>query len=129
MAEHQATRDAYVGVDLPLPDGRVIRCRPLTLSEGVEWFETLVLARHGDPHAQLRILRDFPDAVVPEGEREALEQLRPAEIYDLADRFLADRRPAVSAALKGAAGRPRDETATEATEATEATSSTSGSTT
>lgn len=104
----RATADAYLGVEIPLPDGRVVTCKALPLKRGVYWAKLQAIARmepdNGEgarlqAEAQVAIMEDFPREVAPDDNPDAFEGLLPAETYELLDRFLAFQRPAVIEAM------------------------------
>ena len=87
-------RDAYLGVDVELPNGETVRCTPLPLTKSIELLELVEKYQAGDIGAMRKILRDFPKAVGADG---AFEQLTPGELIDVVFRFFAARRPMTAA--------------------------------
>lgn len=100
--QDQEIFDAYDGIRLDLPDGKRITCRPLKVREGVRFLRMLMDARGGDPAAHLAVLDEFPAAVGIED-----EELTPAEVFEVLDRFLAHRRtPEAGRATESASAAP-----------------------
>lgn len=89
MAGDQAFFDAYDGIEIELPNGKRLRRPALKLSEGVHFLKALVAAQAGNAASFFEILEKFPAAIHAEDE---LEGLSPAEVFDVATRFLLHRR-------------------------------------
>ncbi|HEX7050174.1 MAG TPA: hypothetical protein VF188_08245 [Longimicrobiales bacterium] len=89
MARDQAFIDGYGGIELELPNGRVLRRPAPALAEGARLLRTLMLAEAGDGLALLQVIEQFPAAIDAEKE---LEGLTPAEVVEVARRFLSHRR-------------------------------------
>ena len=89
MPDESLARDAYVGIDVELPTGKMIRLRPLTLSQSIEFLELLEHVAAGDLSSMRRILTEFPKAV---DAGKAFEALTPGEVFDVLRRFFAARR-------------------------------------
>lgn len=89
MARNEAFFDAYAGIEIELPDGRTIRRPAPTLGKGAHLLRNVMAAQAGDGNALLYVIEEFPRAIDAEAE---LEGLTPAEVFDLASRFLAHRR-------------------------------------
>lgn len=110
----RATSDAYLGIDITLPSGKVLHCEPLPLRRALYWLKlrgwSEFAPRNEDERrirlmAQAELLETFPAEIAPEGEEEAFEGLLPGEVYALADRFLAFRRPDVVRGIDADAAR------------------------
>ena len=97
---HQATLDAYDGVQIVLPNGREVSFTCLTVAEGARFWRLLMQAEAGDPAAQLEILETFPGAIGMDADA---ERLTPAEVYEVLRRFLSLRRgPVKETTMPGA---------------------------
>ena len=83
------THDAYVGVDIALPDGSTVRCDPLPLARSIEFLELIEKYGQGDIGALRQLLKEFPAAV---GAGKAFERLTPGELVDVVLRFCGARR-------------------------------------
>lgn len=86
-------RDAYVGIDVELPDGSTVHCNPLPLAKSIEFLELIEKYGQGDIGALRRLLQGFPEAV---GAGKAFEQLTPGELVDIVLRFCGARRTPAS---------------------------------
>ncbi len=82
-------RDAYLGVDITLPDGSTVHCDPLPLATSIKYLELIEKYGQGDIGALRRLLKEFPKAV---GAGKAFEQLTPGELVDIVLRFCGGRR-------------------------------------
>ena len=87
--EGQLTRDAYLGVDIMLPDGSTVHCDPLPLATSIEFLELIEKYGQGDIGALRQLLEKFPTAV---GAGKAFQRLTPGELVDIVLRFCAARR-------------------------------------
>lgn len=112
----RATTDTYLGVQIRLPSGRVLECKPLPLNRGLLWTRVRAYSelepknedeRRLKRQAQLQILENFAAEVAPEGAEETFDDLLPGEVYVLIDRFLAFRRTDVVRGLDPEAGASR----------------------
>ena len=84
MAPAPALYDAYDGVVIPLPDGTVVKCKPLLIGPAVGFLRLLFRLRQGDDTAFMEILETFPETV---GAEEEFAQLTPAELLAVVSRF------------------------------------------
>ncbi len=91
-------RDAYVGIDVELPDGSTVRCKALPLATSIEFLELIEQYGKGDIGALRRLLKGFPEAVGADG---AFEQLTPGELVDVVLRFCGARRTPASPTTNG----------------------------
>ncbi len=98
MTTEGLARDAYLGVDVELPNGETVRCTPLPLTKSIELLELVERYQQGDIGAMRKILRDFPKAVGADG---AFEQLTPGGLIDVVFRFFAVRRTPASPTATG----------------------------
>lgn len=88
MERSEATFEAYDGVRVPLPSGRVVTCRALPVKDAVKWLRRLDLVENPESvrsqnEALIRFYDEFARAVGVEA-----EPLSPAEVMDLARSFL-----------------------------------------
>ncbi|KKN35918.1 hypothetical protein LCGC14_0778890 [marine sediment metagenome] len=92
-------RDAYVGIDVELPDGSTVRCKALPLATSIEFLELIEKYGEGDIGALRKLLKEFPEAVGADG---AFSQLTPGELVDVVLRFCVARRtPPASPTVTG----------------------------
>ncbi len=90
MTTEGLARDAYVGIDVELPDGSTVRCKALPLATSIEFLELIEKYGEGDIGALRRLLQEFPKAV---GAGKAFEQPTPGELVDVVlFRFCGARR-------------------------------------
>lgn len=89
MAGDQAFFDAYDGIEIELPNGKTLRRPALTLRESVHFLKALMAAQAGNAASFFEIVEKFPAAIDAEKE---LDDLTPAEVFDVASRFLLHRR-------------------------------------
>lgn len=89
MASDQAFFDAYAGIEIELPDGRTLRRPAPSLAEGARLLRAVMEAQAGNGRALLTVIEEFPHAI---DAAEELEGLTPAEVFEVATRFLAHRR-------------------------------------
>ena len=89
MPSDQAFMEGYDSVELQLPNGETIRCKPLKLSESVKFLRLLDDVRKGETGAIVSILDEFPKAL---GQEEAFEELLPMEVLEVVGGFFAYRR-------------------------------------
>ena len=86
-------RDAYVGIDVELPDGSTVRLTALPLAKSIKFLELIEKYGQGDIGALRRLLQGFPKAV---GAGKAFDQLTPGELVDIVLRFCGARRTPAS---------------------------------
>ena len=91
-------RDAYLGIDVELPDGSIVHCNPLPLATSIEFLELIEKYGQGDIGALRRLLQGFPKAV---GAGKAFEQLTPGELVDIVLHFCGARRTPASPTTTG----------------------------
>lgn len=89
MASDTAFLEGYGGIEIELPNGKMLRRPAPTLAEGVFLLKALMMAEAGDPLATITVLEKFPDAI---GVTDEFDGLTPAEVFEVARRFLAHRR-------------------------------------
>ena len=83
MSDSTAFYDSFDAVELELPTGETVRCKPLNLAESARFLRLLDKARTGDGNAMLEVMEEFPKAVEARG----LAELHPVEFFGVIDRF------------------------------------------
>ncbi len=90
-AHDQPIIDSFEGFDVALPTGRVIRCRPLVVSQFVHFYALLRrFTDHSDSEAYIDLITTFPEAI---GYAGLVEELMPGEVMHLLQRFFILARP------------------------------------
>lgn len=89
MSEHRATYDAYLGVEVELPAGKVIHVQALTFKRALHFTRLLDAAQQGDGKAFYRFLDEFAAELKTEdGEALAKLELTVPEMFEVGKRFL-----------------------------------------
>lgn len=81
--------ESYDALELELPDGSMVRCKPLTLRQAAQVIRLLQRAEQGDAGALHELMTEFPRMV---GAEDEMDVLLPTELPDVIARFLALRR-------------------------------------
>ncbi len=89
--------DALDGVELVLPSGATIRCRPLTLAQAVHYLRALQRVQDGDVEMMLEVIETFPKDVGGDDDPAILEAFdrelgQPPDFFAAVQRFLSARR-------------------------------------
>lgn len=89
MPEHRATYDAYLGVEIELPDSRVIHVQALTFKRALYYTRLLDAAQQGDSKAFYHFLEEFSAEIkTSDGEALAKINLTVPEMFEVGKRFL-----------------------------------------
>lgn len=89
MPENQATYDAYLGIDIELPDGRVIHVQALTFKRALYYTRLLDQAQQTGAKAFYRFLDEFSAEIkTTDGQALAKLELTVPEMFEVGRRFL-----------------------------------------
>lgn len=82
--------ESILGVEVELPDGDVVTCRALTVSDFVRFRRLMLRSSAGDDEAFVEFLTEFPAAI---GQPSLVDRLTPGEVVALVGRFFTLARP------------------------------------